>query len=241
MPIPTVALVPPAAPHLMGEAIQILSATFREMISLQSTSFHVVAVDKPGITWREARDMDNAVPSAEAGDIVVEVGEGQDLEALARSRTLSDLVCARIVGQVLYEREADADHRSDEGKLLFTTAAMLLLLSNRDDWRLAAGPNEWGHVYLYDGILDHAFYKAFDEVDGRRTLQHVCDFEKRMEPTLLAIEPIVAECFDDNAQGWYPLPHLAPTIGQSVRELVAFGLKHSGQVIQPAPALAAIA
>ena len=74
---------------------------------------------------------------------------------------------------------------------------MILLLSNRDDWRLAAGPNDWGHVFLYDGILDHAFYKAFDEIDGRRDLQPLCDFEKRMESVLLAIEPIITECFEE--------------------------------------------
>lgn len=241
MPIQTAALVAPTAPSLMAEATQTLSATFREMVSLQSTSFHVVSVDTAGINWRPALPFDNAVPSAVAGDIIVEVGEDGDLEALARSRTLSDLVCARIIGQVLYEREADATHHGEEGKLLFTTAAMILLLSNRDDWRLAAGPNDWGHVFLYDGILDHAFYKAFDEIDGRRDLQPLCDFEKRMESVLLAIEPIITECFEDCAQGWYPLPHLTRTIGQSVRELVAFGYKHSGQEIAPAPALAAIA
>lgn len=241
MPIQTAALVAPTAPSLMAEVIQTLSATFREMISLQSTAFHVVSVDTVGISYRAALPFDNAVPSAVAGDIIVEVGEDGDLEALARSGTLSDLVCARIIGQVLYEREADASHQGEEGKLLFTTAAMMLLLSNRDDWRLAAGPNEWGHVFLYDGILDHAFYKTFDEIDGRRTLQHVLDFEKRMAPALLALEPIITECFEDCAQGWYPLPHLTRTIGQSVRELVAFGFKHSGQEIAPAPALAAIA
>lgn len=241
MPTQTAALAAPTAPNLTGEAIQILSATFREMISLQSTAFHVVSVDKSGVGYRSALPFDNAVPSAEAGDIIVEVGHDMDLEALARSRTLSDLVCARIIGQVLYDREADASHHGDEGKLLFTTSAMLLLLSNRDDWRLAAGPNEWGHVYLYDGIIDHSFYKAFEEMDGRRTLQHVCDFETRMSPVMLALEAIVAECFEDNAQGWYPLPHLAPTIGHSVAELVSFGLERSGQAITPAPALAAIA
>lgn len=230
-----------AAPSLMSEAVQILSATFREMIAPQSAAFHVVAVEGQTISHRTARTHDNAVPSANPGDIIVEVGYGMDLEALARTGTLSDLVCARIVGQVLYDRETDVRHSGDEGKFLFVSAAMVLLLSNRDDWRLSAGPNEHDHVYLYDAILDFAFYKTYDEVDGRRVLQHVMDFETRMTPVYLALEAIVVDCFEDNLQGWYPLPHLTCTIGQSVRDLVERGLALSGQDIRPVPAMAAIA
>lgn len=228
---------------LMPEAIRIMSATFREMIAPQSASFHVVAVEGGSVSHRVARAGENAVPSAEVGDIIVEVGHDMDLEALARSGTLSDLVCARIVGQVLYAREKDARHSGAEDEFLFVSAAMMLLLSNRDDWRQAAGPNEYEHVYLYDGIIDHAFYKTYDEVDGRRTLQNVMDFETRMTPAYLALEAIVTDCFEDNLQGWYPLPHLTCTIGQSVRELVERGVALSGQEIRPAPApaLAAMA
>lgn len=226
---------------LMPEAIGIMSATFREMIAPQSACFHVVAVEGGAVSHRIARAGENAVPSADIGDIIVEVGYGMDLESLARSGTLSDLVCARIVGQVLYAREKDARHATDEGEFLFVSAAMMLLLSNRDDWRMSAGPNEHDHVYLYDAILDYAFYNTYDEVDGRRSLQNVMDFETRMTPVYLALEAIVADCFEDRLQGWYPLPHLTCTIGQSVRELVERGLVISGQDIRPVPAMAAIA
>jgi hypothetical protein len=251
--MPILSLVPAAATSaaantndandrsLMPEAIRILSATFREMIAPQSACFHVVAVEGGSVTHRTARAGDNAVPSAGNGDIIVEVGHDMDLEALARSGTLSDLVCARIIGKVLHEREADARHAGVEGAFLFTSAAMLLLLSNRNDWRLAAGPNDYDHAYLYDGILDYAFYRTYEEVDGRRNLQDLFDFERKVKTEKAVLDRLVVDLFDDSLQGWYPLPHLTTTIGQSVRELVERGFVLTGQEIRPAPAMAAFA
>ncbi|MGU3659163.1 hypothetical protein [Methylobacterium fujisawaense] len=226
---------------LMPDAIRILSATFREMIAPQSASFHVVAVEGAAVTHRTARAGDNAVPSASTGDIIVEVGHDMDLEALARSGTLSDLVCSRIIGKVLHEREADARHAGVEGAFLFTSAAMLLLLSNRNDWRLEAGPNELEHSYLYDAILDYAFYRTYEEVDGRRSLQNLFDFETRVKTEKAVLERLVVDLFEDSLQGWYPLPHLTATIGQSVKELVERGHALTGQEIRPAPQMAAFA
>jgi hypothetical protein len=222
---------------LMPEAIRVLSTTFREMIAPQSACFHVVAVEGATVTHRTARAGDNAVPSAEAGDVIVEIGHDMDLEMLARFDTLSDLVCARIIGKVLHEREAGTRYDGVENAFLYTSAAMLLLLSNRDGWRLAASPNDVDHAFYYDGILDYAFYQTYQEVDGRRNLQNVMDFETRVKAEKEVLDLLVDDRFEQTAQGWYPLPHLTTKIGKSVDELVARGIYlREMQRARPAPA-----